>query len=86
MNKPVATVVDYEAWNRGYMPPSEHILIDQLSYRGAKVIMSTDLGDNAWWFVIRGKRPSKENMRKIFDLLAEIDLDEIDDAVSAKEG
>jgi hypothetical protein len=28
------TPVDYDAWNRGYMPPSEHVLIDKLAYRG----------------------------------------------------
>jgi hypothetical protein len=29
--------VNYKAWQEGYMPPSEHLLIDALSFRGAKV-------------------------------------------------
>lgn len=40
------TVVDYDAWKRGYMPPSEHVLIDQLAYRGARVVMGSDFGDH----------------------------------------
>lgn len=48
------TVVDYDAWNRGYMPPTEHVLIDQLAYRGARVLMATDFGKHgAIWIVTR---------------------------------
>lgn len=60
---PMLSVVDYGAWERGYMPPSEHVLIDQLSYRGARVVMSSDYGDVAFWLVIRGKTPTgKRNL------------------------
>lgn len=56
MAESVQTVVAYESWRKGYMPPSEHILIDQLSYRGARVVMSSDFGDVAWWLVVRGEK------------------------------
>lgn len=53
---PVLSVVDYDAWGRGYLPPSEHILIDKLSYRGARVLCSASTsGDNEWWFVVKGE-------------------------------
>jgi hypothetical protein len=52
----VETVVDYKSWEKGYMPPSEHVLIDQLSYRGARVVMSSDFGDLAYWLVVRGEK------------------------------
>jgi len=59
------TVVDYDAWKRGYMPPSEHVLIDQLAYRGARVIHGSDLGESgAVWVVIRGKIPNR-HVRKL---------------------
>lgn len=70
MKKFYATVVDYSAWENGYMPPSEHILIDQLSYRGAKVLTGCDFGDYAFWIVMRGKRPRREIMKKITELLS----------------
>jgi hypothetical protein len=65
--KHVLSPVDYEEWNKGYMPPSEHILIDQLSFRGARVVMSSDVGQSAWWVVVRGdmKRDPKA-MRQIY--------------------
>ena len=60
---PVLSPVDYDAWERGYMPPSEHILIDQLAYRGARVIMSNDWGkEGAWWFVVRGALSQKARL------------------------
>lgn len=40
----VNSVVDYNAARRGYMPPTEHILIDELSYRGMKVLFRTSIG------------------------------------------
>lgn len=55
---PVLSIVDYAAWEKGYMPPSEHVLIDQLSYRGARVVMSSDMGDSAYWLVVRGTKLS----------------------------
>lgn len=70
-NPPVLSVVDYASWEKGYMPPSEHILIDALSYRGAKIALSSDNGDGkgAFWFVIRDKRPSRKAMRAIMEML-----------------
>lgn len=69
------TVVDYDAWKRGYMPPSEHVLIDQLAYRGARVIHGTDLGEHgAFWVVVRGKSPNakiRRLMREIVDMIFE---------------
>jgi hypothetical protein len=47
---------DYDAWNRGYMPPSEHILIDQLAYRGATVILSSHSTETGYWLVFKGPR------------------------------
>lgn len=69
------TVVDYDAWKRGYMPPSEHYLIDQLAYRGARVVHGTDLGEHgAFWIVMRGKSPNakiRKLMREILDMVFE---------------
>ena len=63
------TVVDYDAWQRGYMPPSEHVLIDQLAYRGARVVTSADhTDDGAFWVVVRGFRPSEKSRKVLFDL------------------
>lgn len=67
------TVVDYDAWKRGYMPPSEHVLIDQLAYRGARVVTMSDWGDEgAVWVVLRGKevtpalRKAMRNMLEVY--------------------
>lgn len=74
MAKP-ETVVDYDAWNRGYSPPSEHVLIDQLAYRGARVVLGCDLGTGgAFWVVMRGKRPNaavRKAMREMMELVFE---------------
>lgn len=70
------TVVDYDAWKRGYMPPSEHVLIDQLAYRGATVNTSSDLGDCAFWIVTRGFRPHGEKMFKIHEILHDLVIEE----------
>lgn len=73
------SVVDYDAWNRGYMPPSEHVLIDQLAYRGARVVMSSDWGSyGAVWVVVRGDkimRPEfRKSLRELLGLAMEYDL------------
>lgn len=76
MRPPILTVVDYNSWDKGYMPPTEHVLIDALSHRGAKVILGSDHGAaGAFWLVVRGKRPSRGRMRKIMELL----LDDLED-------
>lgn len=73
--KPPQSVVDYDAWNRGYTPPSEHVLIDQLAYRGARVACMSDWGsDGAFWVVMRGKTPSpavRKSMRQMCELIFE---------------
>lgn len=63
------TVVDYEAWERGYMPPSEHGLIDQLAYRGARVVLGGDWGNFGMWVVVRGKTPSREIRKKLMEMI-----------------
>lgn len=68
--RPPATVVDYDAWKRGYTPPSEHILIDQLAYRGARVIMSSDWGaQGAVWVVVRNLNPDGKCRKHLRELL-----------------
>jgi len=70
------TVVDYYAWNRGYTPPSEHVLIDQLSYRGARVVMASDWGkDGAIWVVVRGDRMWRPEIRKAIREMVALALD-----------
>lgn len=55
------------------MPPSEHVLIDKLSYRGAKVVMSNWLGgDSQLWVVLEGKKPLTNNQRKFLRQLIEL--------------
>ena len=52
---PVLSPVDYDAWERGYMPPSEHVLIDALVYRGARVKCSATGTKRGWWLVVQGE-------------------------------
>lgn len=52
----VASPVDYDAWNRGYMPPSNHRLIHALMYEGAHVVGSSHVtAGEGWWIVIQGE-------------------------------
>lgn len=52
---PRLSVVNYDAWSQGYMPPCEHVLIDELSRKdGARVVVSTRATDFAYWLVVRG--------------------------------
>jgi hypothetical protein len=76
-----ASVVDYAAWERGYTPPSEHILIDQLAYRGARVMMMSDFGDDlgAVWVVIRGKALTPAMRRSMRHMLEVFTDDKLDD-------
>lgn len=72
MNKP-NSVVDYDAWKRGYMPPSEHVLIDELSYRGATVNLSSNWGDElGFWVVAKGFRIYGDDAHRVWSLIAEI--------------
>src|SRR3990167_7252823 len=68
---PVLSVVDYDAWEKGYMPPSEHILIDQLAYRGARIMCSSSGGDFSYWLVIKGKLPPRQTRFTICRMLME---------------
>jgi hypothetical protein len=47
--------VNYKAWQEGYMPPSEHLLIDALSFRGAKVAFQSSMFGTEYWLVMKGK-------------------------------
>lgn len=70
--------VDYEAWGKGYMPPSAHVLIDKLSYRGARVVMSVQAGTDdgpSWWLVVQGKTTPKMGLQ-IARLLNEWEVEE----------
>lgn len=69
---PPTSVVDYEAWKKGYTPPSEHILIDQLAYRGARVAMMSDWGEEvgAFWVVVRGRPLDRVTRKQMFGLLS----------------
>lgn len=79
-----STVVDYDAWARGYAPPSEHVLIDALSYRGAKVHVSGGLGEGQWWLVVNGKPPTSKQLLHIFRLMTEWEIEDAEEAEKAR--
>lgn len=60
------------------MPPSEHQLIDRLSYRGAKVVLSSQAKDFSFWFVIEQDGPITKKQRRALLKLLELTVDEID--------
>lgn len=77
-HEPILSVVDYAAWEKGYMPPGEHILIDKLSYRGAKVVMSFAVGKTEQvWVVLEGapklSRAKRAVLLKVMRLWFEAD-------------
>jgi len=74
---PVLSPVDYDAWRRGYMPPSEHILIDELSFRGARVVSASTGPSLSYWLVMKGK-PTRASLKaaQLALLQMEEDLDE----------
>lgn len=82
--KRVLSPVDYEAWGKGYMPPSEHVLIDQLQYRGARIILGSDMGETAYWLVMRGPGPKSKQVLAIMKLI-EMTLDVAADERAAKD-
>jgi hypothetical protein len=87
MTEKPKTVVDYEAWERGYMPPSEHVLIDQLSYRGAKVLMMMDHGERgALWLVVREPLLDMDLVKEAIDLSVGILTREKKPAASSEDG
>ena len=71
-----ASPVDYEAWRKGYMPPSEHVLIHELSAEGAKVIASSSLGGSSWWLVVKGKTLTPAQRKAIRYLMENMDEDD----------
>jgi hypothetical protein len=80
----IESVVDYGAWRKGYMPPTEHILIDQLAYRGARVITMSDWGDRgAVWIVVRGKTLSAATRKQLHALIDMIDQEELEAVCTA---
>ena len=84
MTRMVESVVDYKAWEKGYMPPSEHVLIDALSYRGAQVILSSSSQDSGYWLVVKG--PPKFRGRRLRAMMQQIEiiLAEIEDEDAAE--
>ena len=62
--RPVMSVVDYDAWERGYMPPSEHILIDQLAYRGARVRLMFDHAERGAYWIVERPGTDPDGMRQ----------------------
>ena len=74
----VKSIVDYDAWRKGYVPPSEHVLIDELSYRGAKVVLASTGGACDFWLVIKQDRPLSRKQRKAMLTLIEMGVDELD--------
>jgi len=70
LKRPVLSVVDYEAWGRGYMPPSEHVLIDKLAYRGARVQLSTPISrEHQIWVVIDGPPLTNKQRKAMRDMV-----------------
>lgn len=83
---PVLSVVDYAAWDKGYMPPSEHILIDKLAYRGARVQLSTPISrEHQIWVVVEGPPMNREQRKKILEIMNIWFEDEPELATTSKE-
>lgn len=78
--------VNYRAWRDGYLPPTEHILIHNLIYEDARVLMSTGADAFSFWVVARGKLPTGASA-KIFVKMIESQLEDIasDLAMQAEE-
>lgn len=77
---PVASVVDYDAWRKGYLPPSEHVLIDALSYRGATVVQSSCGGEFSYWFVVKQDAPLTKKQRRSMLAHLRMMIEEIESA------
>lgn len=63
------------------MPPSEHVLIDKLSYRGAKVVMSFSVGSKEQvWIVFEGVKLNSAKRKLMLKMMGLwFDADEEDD-------
>lgn len=75
-----SNVVDYAAWKKGYTPPCEHVLIDQLAYRGARVVSMSRVANNfSWWLVVNGDcngRRLSQITRQLHESMFDVDLDQ----------
>lgn len=73
-DRPIASPVDYQAWSRGYMPTSEHVLIDALHREQAKVISSTGIiRDERIWIVAQNRDLSPRALRRLRQMVEELD-------------
>lgn len=70
--RPVLSPVDYAAWSKGYLPPSEHSLIHELQFEGAKVVLQTTIGDRAKvWVVTLGTAAVKGSAMRVLEAIYE---------------
>jgi hypothetical protein len=52
------------------MPPSEHVLIDKLAFRGARVQLSTPIGrEHQIWVVIEGPPLTNKQRKMLRDMV-----------------
>lgn len=73
----VESVVDYDAWRKGYMPPTEHSLVHELSHGTAQVIMSSTGGKSGYWLVSKnGKLPPRKDRLLLWKMLEVLSEDE----------
>lgn len=78
-SRPVLSPVDYAAWSRGYMPPSEHVLIHHLQFDGARVVQSTTIGPGSsqvWVVALGAKCRGREGLKlleAIYEAFVEIE-------------
>lgn len=79
-----ASPVDYGAWRRGYMPPSEHMLIHALQFEDARVAASMNFNGSTWWFVHGGDMTPKLLRSCIASLNATLRFLEEDEKASAQ--
>ena len=86
-SRPVLSVVDYDAWNKGYQPPCEHVLVHELSHGGARVPCMSSLGDFTWWLVVQGNVTNKRikaisrMLHEQMEILEEVECRAIDPAL-----
>jgi hypothetical protein len=52
------------------MPPSEHVLIDKLAYRGARVHLSTPISrEHQIWVVVEGPAMTNKQRKAVRDMV-----------------
>lgn len=67
--------VNYEAWQDGYQPPGDHVLIHNLMYEGAHVVSSLALDGFGFWVVVRGTLAGKKG--EVFRKMLESQIEDI---------